>query len=258
MGIKTIVFSAALVLAAPLSLAQTNAEPVDSTSQSAEVYDPFEGFNRTVFRFNNGLDRFILKPVAKGYRAVTPNRVENGVTNIFGNLGEVGTIVNSVLQWKWGKAGNSTGRFLVNSTVGLVGIFDVAKSIGLPKKDGEDFGQTLATWGVGNGPYLMLPLLGPSNLRDGFGLGVDYFTDPVNYIDDSETQLGVSATRTINTRAQLLEVEEIISGDKYVFFRNAYMQRREFLVKDGEVEDDFGAGSDDFEDFDDFDDIELD
>lgn len=257
MGIKTLVFSVALAVAAPMTFAQTETSSSSSAS-SAEVYDPFEGFNRAMFRFNNGLDRFILKPVAKGYKVVTPNRVENGVTNIFSNLAEVGTIANSVLQWKWGKAGNSTGRLLVNSTVGLVGIFDVAKSIGLPKKDGEDFGQTLAVWGFDKGPYLVLPLLGPSNVRDGFGLGVDYFTDPVNYIDDSEAQLGVSVVRTINTRARLLEVEEIISGDKYAFFRNAYLQRRDYLVKDGEVVDDFGTGADDFEDFDDFEDIELD
>ncbi|GAB2198179.1 MlaA family lipoprotein [Sessilibacter sp. MAH4] len=257
MNVKPLVFGIFLGLTSTLASAQVSLnseqESTDTTFNASfavdEPYDPFEGFNRVMFGFNHHLDRFILKPVAKGYRAVTPNRVENGVTNVFSNLTEVRNLVNNIFQWKWKKAGNSTGRFLVNSTVGIVGIFDVAKNIGLPKLEGEDFGQTMAAWGVGQGPYLVLPLLGPSTVRDSVGTIADFYVDPVVYIEDDDAALAAGILRTVNTRAQLLSAEELVSGDRYAFFRNAYLQRREYLINDGKVEDEFGSEAEDLEDF---------
>lgn len=229
---------------------------VDAPPAEVKNPDPWEGFNRQVYRFNDVLDRALLKPVAKGYKAITPDPIEHGVTNVFGNLGEVKTILNSMLQWKWGSAAHSTGRFVVNSTLGLVGIVDVAERMGLEKREGEDFGQTLATWGVGSGPFLVLPFFGPSTVRDGVSSVVDWYADPITYVDHSETNFALKATRTIDARAQLLEAEELVSGDRYSFIRDAYLQRRTYLINDGKVEDDFG-GDDDFGEDDPFGDIEF-
>ncbi len=215
-----------------------------------ENTDPLEGFNRAVFTFNDKLDSWVLKPAAKGYRFVTPDPVERGVGNVFSNLGEVGNIANDVLQWKWKQAGNDTGRLLINSTIGLAGIFDVAKHVGLEKSEGEDFGQTLAVWGVDSGVYVMLPFFGPTTLRDGLGgLPVDTALDPVGYIDHVPTRNSTMVMRFIDDRAQLLETESLISGDRYIFIREAYLQRREYLIQDGEVnEDGFGDDFGEFED----------
>lgn len=217
-----------------------------ASTSTTSSNDPWEGFNRKVFAFNDTADRWVLKPVAKGYTYVTPDPVERGVSNVFSNLLEVRNILNDVLQWKWGQAGNDTGRLLINSTLGIAGIFDVAKHMSLPKSEGEDFGQTLAVWGVGQGPYIVLPFLGPSNLRDTVALPVDWAADPLSYIDHVPTRNTSRALDFIHDRAALLDAEELISGDKYLFFREAYLQRRDYLVKDGEIEDDFGDFGDDF------------
>lgn len=235
--------SAALALTlmgAPLSSALA-AEAKDSV-------DPWEGFNRKVFAFNDTLDRYLLKPLAKGYKAVTPDPVEGGVSSVFSNLKEVSNIANDLLQGKFSQAGNDTGRLLVNTTLGLVGIFDVAEHMGLPKSDGEDFGQTLATWGVGSGPYVVLPFLGSSTVRSLGGMPVNTFTDPIGYVDHVPTRNSLWGTQLVELRASLLEAESLISGDKYTFMRDAYLQRRNYLAKDGDVEDDFGGdfGSDGF------------
>ncbi len=204
--------------------------------------DPWEGFNRGVYKFNDGVDRFFLKPVAQGYQAITPDPVEDGISNVFSNLYEVRNIINDVLQWKWGQAANDTGRFLVNSTVGVVGLFDVAQHIGMPENDGgEDFGQTLAVWGVGSGPYIVIPFLGPSTLRDGAGIPVDTQIDIIGYIDHVPTRNSIWATGFVDKRAGLLEAEKLMSGDRYTFMRDAYLQHREYLINDGVVEDDFGG-----------------
>jgi phospholipid-binding lipoprotein MlaA len=214
-------------------------------AQEAQNPDPWEGFNRSVYTFNDTMDRYFMRPVAKGYRAVTPDPVEDGLGNAFNNLLEVRNIVNDILQWKWGQAANDTGRFLVNSTVGIVGLFDVAQHIGLPENDGgEDFGQTLAVWGVGSGPYVVLPFLGPSTLRDGLGLPIDNQMDLIGYIDHVPTRNTTWAVSLVDTRAGLLEAEELISGDRYTFLRDAYLQRREYVINDGAVEDDFGGEGD--------------
>lgn len=203
--------------------------------------DPWEGFNRKMFSFNDTLDSYVFKPLAKGYKAVTPDPVERGISSAFSNLKEVSNIANDLLQGKLSQAGNDTGRLLVNSTLGVVGIFDVAEHMGLPKSDGEDFGQTLATWGVGSGPYVVLPFLGPSTVRDLGGMPVNTFTDPVGYVDHVPTRNSLWGTGLVELRASLLEAESLISGDKYAFMRDAYLQRRNYLAKDGDVEDDFGG-----------------
>lgn len=211
--------------------------------------DPWEGFNRKMFAFNDTLDRFLLKPVAQGYKFVTPDPLETGVSNFFSNVGEVPNVINNALQWKWRKAGNSTGRLLVNTTIGIGGLFDVARYAGLPKQDSESFGQTLSYWGVDSGPYVVLPFLGPSTMTDTVAMPADWFMDPLTYIDDKEVSYGIKALDLLQTRAGLLDAEKLISGDKYVFIREAYLQRREYLVQDGEVKDDFGEDLEDFEDF---------
>ncbi len=223
-----------LLLAGALMSGQAFA---DSTENAQ---DPWEGFNRKVFVFNDTLDTYALKPVAKGYRAVTPDPVEDGISRMFSNLGEIVNVLNDVLQGKFSQAGNDTGRFLVNTTVGLVGFFDVAKDFGMPKSDGEDFGQTLGVWGVNDGPYVVLPLLGPSTLRDAPARFVDHLVNPVNEIDDIPTRNTIYGVDVVSTRADLLKAEELIKGDKYSFIRDVYLQRREYLLNDGDVEDDFG------------------
>lgn len=209
--------------------------------QKAEApSDPWEGFNRKVHTFNEVADRWVLRPVARGYVKVTPDPVEQGVSNFFGNLLEVRNVLNDVLQWKWKQAGNDTGRFLINSTLGVAGVFDVARHMNLEQSDGEDFGQTLAVWGVKDGPFVVLPFLGPSTIRDTAGLPVDWMSHPIDEIDHVPTRNTVQALDFINTRAELLQAEAFVSGDRYVFLREAYLQRRNYLIKDGEVEDDFG------------------
>jgi len=187
------------------------------------------------------VDTYFLKPVAQGYQFVMPDVAETGVSNFFSNLLEIRNIINSLLQGKGEKAANSTGRFIFNSTIGLAGLFDVAGGIGLEKQGGEDFGQTLGAWGVESGSYLILPLLGPATVRDGVGIPVDMYLDPVNYHDQSSVRDKLTALKVIDIRAGLLDAEKLITGDKYVFMRDAYLQRREYLVKDGEVKDTFGS-----------------
>lgn len=206
--------------------------------------DPWEPFNRKVFVFNDYVDRYFLKPIAKGYQTVTPQFVEDGVHHMFSNLTEVSNIVNSLLQAKFVNTAESGGRLIVNSTVGLLGFFDVASKMGLQPHE-EDFGQTLGYWGLRSGPYLVMPFLGPRTIRDGAGSIADTFTDPVSEgIDHIPTRNQVLGTRLIDTRVQLFKAEELISGDRYIFIRDAYLQRRQFLVNDGAVQDNFGE--DDF------------
>ncbi|MBX2809445.1 MAG: VacJ family lipoprotein [Cellvibrionaceae bacterium] len=218
-------------------------------ADGAATPDPYEGFNRTMFAFNEGLDTYLLKPATKGYQWITPDFAEKGVSNFFSNLFEIRSLINAGLQGKGRQSLTYTGRFLLNSTLGVFGLFDVASAMGLKKLDGEDFGQTLATWGVGSGAYLVLPFLGPSTLRDGFSLPVDAMADPVNYVDHDRTRYSLMAGRLIDTRASLLSAEQLITGDRYVFLRDVYLQRRDYLINDGELDDDFG---DDFADDEDF------
>lgn len=204
----------------------------------AATEDPWESFNRPVFRFNDAVDTYALKPLAQGYRKVTPQFVETGVHNVFRNLWEVGNLANNLLQGKIHDAGVDTSRLLFNTTLGGLGFFDVATRMGLQRSD-EDFGQTLGVWGVQSGPYLVLPLLGPSSLRDAPAKIPDSFLTPYPHIDHVPTRNVLRGVNVVDTRASLLDAERMISGDKYIFIRNAYLQNREFRVRDGEVEDDF-------------------
>lgn len=205
---------------------------------SANEADPWEGFNRKVFRLNDTLDTYALKPVAKGYQWIAPQFVEDGVHNFFRNVGELTNLANDLLQGKLKSAGVDTSRLLINTTAGVLGFVDVATKFGLERND-EDFGQTLGYWGVKNGPYVVLPFFGPSTIRDTGGLVGDMFTQPYFYIHNSAVNYGFFAAQVIDARASMLSAEKIITGDKYVFVRNAYLQNREFRVKDGEVVDDF-------------------
>lgn len=220
-----------------------------NADEAATEVDPWEGFNRAMFSFNTGLDDYIMRPLAKGYRAVLPDPVETGVDNVFLNLREITNVFNDILQWKWDKAANDTARFLINTTVGVAGVFDVAGHFGLLRGDGEDFGQTLAVWGVGQGPYMMLPFLGPSTLRRTAAIPLDLDTLPIVQIKDIATRNSVLAFRFVALRAQLLPFEETITGDSYIFIRDAYLQNRQFLINDGAVEDDFGGDFDEYGDY---------
>lgn len=222
--------------------------------------DPWEGFNRSMFNFNQKVDDNVLRPAAVGYKKVVPAPGRTALSNMFSNFGEITTILNDVAQLKLLQAGADTSRFLINLTVGFFGVFDVASHIGLKKHD-EDFGQTLGYWGVPSGPFVMWPLLGPSTVRDSMGTGLEY-TAGVGYgnigRNDAET-LGLNTLNGLSVRAKLLDVEGMVSGDPYVFLRSFYLQRRDFLINDGQTADDFGDDSwdDDWED-DDWDDVDQD
>lgn len=198
--------------------------------------DPFERVNRAVFRFNDAVDRTVARPVARAYRRVTPDPVETGVSNFMDNITYPIVIVNDLLQGKFAAAARDTGRFLLNTTLGVAGVFDPATAVGLEEND-EDFGQTLGVWGVPPGPYLMLPLLGPSTVRDGIGRIADEYSDPRNYIERDAVRYSILALRVVDTRARLLDADAALDRafDRYAFVRNAYLQRREYLVRDGDV-----------------------
>lgn len=227
----------------------------NNTEQLVEI-DKYESFNRAMFGFNMSLDRWILKPIAKGYKAALPSPIRTGVGNFFNNIFEVTNIFNDILQWKWHQAGHDTGRFLLNTTLGIAGIFDVASKSGLAENDREDFGQTLAVWGVKQGPYLVLPFFGPSSVRGAGGMLVDWYSTPLVSISSQTAYWGLIGLDAVDARAGLLEVEELASGDLYLFLRDAYLQRRKYLISDGKIIDEFGSDfDDDFDDWgDDFDD----
>lgn len=217
-------------------------------AQASQESDPWEGFNRTIFVFNDTLDRYLLRPVAIGYDTLMPSPLQSGFSNFFGNLQEVRTIANGLFQAKFAQAGLDSTRFLVNSTVGMAGFIDIGSRIGLEEHD-EDFGQTLGYWGVGPGPYLMLPLLGPSTVRDAAGKIPDYYNySPYNEIEEDSDRFGLYALDVVDTRARLLEAEKLVAGDRYSFFREAYLQRRAYLVRDGVMDDEFLEEDELFED----------
>lgn len=208
-------------------------------SQSAWAgSDPFEGYNRKVFAFNDWFDGHLLQPVAKGYNYAVPGPLNKGISNFFSNIDDVNVVVNDLLQLKLRQAGSDTGRVLVNTTVGVVGLIDVATDLGLPKHH-EDFGQTLGYWGFGSGAYIVLPFLGSSNVRDGLGSIANSQLDGVMQINEVPTRNSLYSLRTLDNRAELLSAEKLIRGDRYTFIRDLYLQRREYLVNDGMVEDDF-------------------
>lgn len=211
---------------------------VPFATQAATEEDPWESINRPIFTFNDKIDTYALKPLAQGYQYVMPQFLEDGIHNMFRNAGDIGNLANDVLQAKPASAGVDTARLIFNTTFGLLGFFDVGTHMGLQRND-EDFGQTLGYWGVGSGPYVMLPLLGPSTLRDTPAKFVDSYTNPITYIDDVPVRNSLYGLAIVDGRASLLSAEKLVTGDKYLFIRNAFLQNREFKVKDGEVKDDF-------------------
>ena len=200
--------------------------------------DPWEGWNRKVFVFNEKLDTYAIKPVATGYRRVTPQPVRRGVRNFFKNIWEVKNMANNGLQGKFRDAGVDLSRFMLNSTIGVFGIFDVATKMGLQRND-EDFGQTLGKWGVPSGPYVVLPVLGHSNLRDAPALIPDAYTGIYPYMNENAYKYGLILAEGISLRESLFDSEKMVTGDRYVFIRNGWLQNREYKVLDGMVEDDF-------------------
>ncbi len=200
--------------------------------------DPWERVNRGVYKFNDALDRAIVKPVTKGYVRVVPAPVRTGVTNFFANLQTPTVMINDALQGKFLAAGNDLGRFLLNSTVGVAGILDPATPAGLARND-EDFGQTLGHWGVHPGPFVELPILGPSDVRDTASRVVDTYTNPRQYIKSTYVSYGLYLPYLVDKRASLLPLDETLQNvyDPYAFIRDAYLQRRAYLVSDGKSDD---------------------
>ena len=207
--------------------------------------DPLEPMNRAIFNFNEVIDDSILEPIAKGYQAVTPDPVEDSISNFFNNLGEISTIINSALQLNIDKTISSSGRLIINSTIGVFGLFDVASTIGIERHK-EDFGQTLGFYGIPSGPYLVLPFFGPSSFRDAPGfyadIAMDKSTSPVHTELHHEERQLVQATNVIDTRANLLKASKILdtaAKDKYIFLRESYLQRRAKMITDGKDVQDF-------------------
>lgn len=196
--------------------------------------DPFEGFNRVMFSVNEGID-VVVKPVAKGYDQVMPDPVKTGVGNFFGNIADLWIAVNNFLQGKPTDGFSDIGRVLVNSTIGIVGLIDVASEMGL-EKHAEDFGQTLGKWGVDGGPYLFWPIIGPRNVRDTFGFAVDISADPVVRLEDVSARNTLIGVRFIDLRASLLPADKVVEEaafDKYNYIRDAYFQNRRSAIHDG-------------------------
>ncbi len=204
----------------------------------AEEPDPLEPMNRAVFEFNDTLDRWVLKPVAQGYVRVTPDPVQDGVSNFFANLRQPGDGVNHLLQGEFRQAGHSGGRFLINTTIGILGFLDVASHWGLEDKQ-TDFGLTLGTWGVPGESYLMVPFLGPYTVRGAAGIPVDNYTWPPSHLLHGRDYWGMVAAWGIDKRAGLLDQEDLIVGDRYSFIRDAYLQHRRFQLTGELPEDDF-------------------
>lgn len=200
--------------------------------------DPVERFNRSVYQFNDQLDTHLARPVAVGYVRVTPQPIRTGISNFFDNAAYPATIVNSLLQAKFIQFASDTGRFVVNSTIGLIGLFDPATAMGLEAND-EDLGQTFGYWGMPSGPYLMIPILGPSSARDLFGDVADRSFDPKNYVRRDGIRYGLIIQELVDRRAGLLSADAVQreAYDPYALIRNAYLQRREFQVSDGAVTD---------------------
>jgi len=204
--------------------------------------DPWQNWNHRAQSFNDSLDRNVLKPLAQGYQWMTPKFVDDSVSNAFSNMNDIGVTINDLLQFKLLQSGMDLSRLIVNSTVGMGGLLDAGQMMGLPKHN-EDFGQTLAVWGVPSGPYLVIPFYGPSSPRETLGLVGDAFLNPLTYIsmfsttDAAASTAGAKFVEIVDNRAQLLStgkiVDEATNSDRYEFIKNAYQQRREYLITDG-------------------------
>ncbi|MDT8428096.1 MAG: VacJ family lipoprotein [Pseudomonadales bacterium] len=201
--------------------------------------DPLQAFNRRVQAFNDVFDRYLLKPATQVYVAVIPGFARRGVNNAFNNAAYPTVFINQFLQGRFSDGASDTARFVVNTTIGIGGLFDVARRIGLPAHN-EDFGQTFASWGAGSGPYLVVPFWGPATIRDGLGDIADFYAYLPTYIDHVPTRNSVTGFSFIDLRAEVLQQEQLVSGDRYLFIRDVYLQRRQFLNNNGaEVDDPF-------------------
>jgi len=198
--------------------------------------DPWEDWNRGVYKFNKAIDKAIAKPLTQGYKAITPDIIETGVSNVFSNLNDVPTMLNSLLQGKFKDSFSDLGRFVINSTVGVAGLWDPATRLGLDKND-EDFGQTLGAWGFDSGPYMVLPILGFSTLRDTLAYPVNSETNLLNQIDHIPTRNQAKILELIDKRASLIKYEELLKDaiDEYTFVRDSYLQNRRYKVLDGDI-----------------------
>ena len=218
-------------------LMMTACASIQQTERVAKI-DPFERVNRVVFSFNETADQYVIKPIAEGYKFVLPEFVRTGVTNFFGNINDVLIGANNLLQGKPANAASDIGRFFINSTVGVLGLFDVATDMGLDKNR-EDFGQTLGVWGFSDGPYIVMPFFGASNVRDTVGFVVDVKTDFMINTNklNSDEKTAINGLRIINRRADLLDAGQLLEDaafDKYSFLRDGYLQRRRNQIYDGD------------------------
>lgn len=212
--------------------------------------DPLEVINRPLFELNNQLDRFLLRPVAVGYDRIMPRVAKRGIGNLFANMYDLNSAVNGLLQARFVGAAQGGGRFLINSTLGVAGLFDVATPLGI-RPYRTDFGHTLAIWGVKPGPYIMVPFFGPRTFRSGTGTIFDTYTSVPTYLDSVRLRNSLWGLELIDARSRLLEADELLSGDAYIFVRDAYLQSRETFVNDGEIQDTFSdfADEEDFVEF---------
>ena len=210
-----------------------------SFSAKSQDYDPWMSLNKHFFSVNDYFDQLLVRPVALTYTNVTPRFFQVGVGNVFDNLQDVNVAINDFLQFKIEDGLSDSGRIIVNSTIGIGGILDVATSMGLYRNE-EDFGQTLGVWGFDAGPYVFLPVFGASNLRDSVGMIVDALFNPIRYIENIESRYTLYLADELDFRSSLLAYDELIIGDRYLFVREAYIQNREYVVNDGEVTNEFG------------------
>lgn len=220
-------------------------------SEEYQNIDPWEPYNRKVFAFNDALDTWVLRPVAEGYKFILPEFAQHGVTNFILNIYEFNSFFNSILQGEFVGASRAGGRFLVNSTLGLAGLFDVASPMGI-EPFRADFGQTLAVWGVGSGPFVMMPIIGPRTVRSTVGYFTDTYTSIPALINEDAWAWTFWTVEVIDYRARLLDAEDLMTGDRYIFLRDAYLQRREAFEKRGILDDSFSDFEKDAEDWEEF------
>ena len=215
-------------------------------AQAQPEADPWEGYNRWMFEFNDDADRLIIRPVARGYDMIMPEFGRVGVNNFFSNFYDFNGALNALLQGRIEQAVNNTFRVVANSTIGVFGLFDVASMAGIPRYE-TDFGHTLSIWGVPRGNFVMLPILGPSTVRAAFGASVDAYMSPTGQMMNDEAYWGLRVFNVLDIRAGLLDAEEIMTGDRYVFFRDVYLQSRAVLEAGGQVKDDFSEFDNDWD-----------
>ena len=207
-------------------------------SNSEEVNnDPWENLNRKTHNFNMTLDDYVIRPIAETYDFIIPEFVQTGFSNVFDNLGAPVSAANNLIQFKPVGFITETSRFILNSTFGIFGLFDVASRLGIKERN-EDFGQSLGHWGFASGPYLVIPFFGPSSARDGFSLAPDYYLRPdLVRFEDNKSDLALNGLSVVNLRAGLLSISDLSGNDQYSFYRDAYLQRREYEINDGKIDD---------------------